>query len=124
MDDQPSRDREVSFTTIASELVELFENAPAMPLMHGRVRIDKLRVYRSVDALREALERDQADGRVEKAKGFDILMAADRLRDAVANAYPVPLTDQVRLRAQQAAELARALRIAAGLGPRNSTELS
>jgi hypothetical protein len=124
MDDRPSQDPEVSFTTVASELVELFENAPAMPLMGGRVRIDKLRVYRSVDALREALERDQADGRVDQAKGFDILMAADSLRDAVVNAYPVPLTDQVRLGAEQAAELARALRTAAGLGPRSITGLS
>jgi hypothetical protein len=76
------------------------------------VRVDKYEVYRLVEAIRESLRSEADAPGVEKANAFDVLMVADEVHEAIMHAYPVPLTDQVRLPRQRAAELAIAFRAA------------
>jgi hypothetical protein len=91
------------------ELAELLENARPIPL-RDQVRLDKEAVYALVDAIDAAVRSGVGDRRLESDSGSDLLEAAGAAREAVLNAKPVPLTDQVRLRGAQAAGLAAALR--------------
>jgi hypothetical protein len=82
-----------------------------MPLMRNRVRVDKS----DADALLAVvLTPHHGDGvRVANA---DLDTAATRLHAALQDAYPVPLTDQVRLPRALVRELVDALRAAANRG--------
>jgi hypothetical protein len=96
------------------QLAELFEHARPIPLMRERVRIDK----RDADDLAAAIDgevRDAVDrGTLDKEAGYNVLSATTQMREVLRNAYPVPLTDQVRIPRSQAADLGRALRAAVG----------
>src|SRR3954447_8725366 len=96
-----------------NQLAELFDHARPMPLMRDRVRIDK----RDTDALAAAIDGEIRDaverGTLSREAGYNVLSVTTRVRKDLRNAYPVPLTDQVRISRSQAAELGRALRAAA-----------
>jgi hypothetical protein len=79
-----------------------------MTLMRNRVRVDKA----DADALLSIiLTPGRGDGIGVPNAGLDT--AAVRLRAALQDAYPVPLTDQVRLPQALVRELIDALRAAA-----------
>ena len=84
--------------------------------MPARVRVDKRDACSLVEQIGERLRSEVASDRVDKAAGFDLLAAADDVRLAIDKAYPVPLTEQVRLSRPQASDLANALRASARLG--------
>jgi hypothetical protein len=96
---------------LASQLLSLLDNAPSVAHFRSQIRVDKREVYRLVDAIRRALERESGPD----SHRFNLLIAAEHVREPVYNAYPVPLTDQVRLHKAKAAELASAVRTAATL---------
>jgi hypothetical protein len=97
---------------IASELADLLDGAPRVPLLRDRVRVDRREVDRRLERLAEAVRSEVADHRLEKIVGYDLLQAAEAVRRARRHADPIPLTDQVRLPRSQAFEMARALRVA------------
>ncbi|MEA2217384.1 MAG: hypothetical protein QOJ35_10 [Solirubrobacteraceae bacterium] len=85
-----------------------------MPFMRGRVRVDK----RDADDLAAALDvkvRNAVDhGRLGTDAGYHVLSVTTQMREDLRNAYPVPLTDQVRVQRSRAIDLAQALRAAIG----------
>jgi hypothetical protein len=91
----------------AEQLVRILDGACPMPLMRNRVRVDK------VDAV-ALLEIVLTPGRDDQGQenNDDLIAAALRVRDVLRAAYPVPLTDQVRLSLGLVRELADALRAA------------
>jgi hypothetical protein len=97
-------------TALAKRLASLLEAARPMPLGRRQVRVDEGAVYRLVAELRVAVRADEADGTITAAAAFGILSAADDVHDAVFNAKPVPLTDQVRLPRDRVHDLALVLR--------------
>jgi hypothetical protein len=105
-------------TEAAGRLAELLERARPMPLMRGRVRVDKREVYRLVDAIVASVPGPLTDRSFDSGAGSDVLAVAEDVREALRHAYPVPLTDEIRLPAQYAAELARRLRSAPGIPQR------
>lgn len=88
----------------ARELVELLDRARPIPLTN-QVRVDKQTAVELVDSIRQ----DVAEG----GSGLERLAeTASDVEQAVHQAVPVPLTDQVRLPRERVEELARALRTA------------
>jgi hypothetical protein len=100
---------------LAMRLADLLENARPVPLLRDRVRVDRREVYRLVETVNESMRSEVADHQLDKAAAYDLMQATNDLREAVTTAYPVPLTDQVRLPRGRAIELAWALRAAARL---------
>jgi hypothetical protein len=88
-------------------LVALLENAPRVPLLRGRVRVDKREVLKLADSIDEPPTSQWADTS-SATSGVTTAIAA--VRDAVRSAYPIPFTDQVRLPVEHVAELAAKLR--------------
>jgi hypothetical protein len=87
--------------TPAEQLIALLEEAPRLSLfVRHEVRFDKFDAYELVTAIRN-------DGPAPR-----LAEAADAVEDAVRNARPVPLTDQVRIPRDQVGELVTALRAA------------
>jgi hypothetical protein len=109
--------RPMSSGDVARELVDLLEGAKPVPLLRAQIRIDKREVYRLVEVLRKTLTDEQANRSVDDRTAFELLTAAEGLREAAYNAYPVPLTDQVRLHRDRAANFSAAIRKAARLMP-------
>jgi hypothetical protein len=72
--------------------------------VRGQVRFDKDDAYDLIFRIREA------------SPSVQLLAAADAVHEAVRNAQPVPLTDQVRLPREQVEELASGLRAAGAEG--------
>jgi hypothetical protein len=87
---------------LARRLLELLERAPKIRFTGGQVRVDKATVHELVAALREGSGRTSAG----------LLAAAEAVDDAVRDAQPVPLTDQIRLPGERVANLAAQLRAA------------
>jgi hypothetical protein len=85
----------------ARRLVELLENAPRMPWVRSQMRVGSIQVYELVAELRSSEHEAGA-----------VLPAAEAVEEAVRNAMPVPLTDEVRLSQERLAELVVALRAA------------
>jgi hypothetical protein len=85
-----------------------------MPLSRSQVRVDKRAVDRLVAELRAAVRAEETAGRIKAAAAFSILSAADDVHDAVFNARPVPLTDEVRLPRERVHDLALILRRVVG----------
>ena len=89
--------------TPSERLIALLEEAPRLSLfVRNEVRFDKFDAYELVTAVRN-------DGPPPP-----LAEAADAVEDAVRNARPVPLTDQVRIPRAQVDELVTALRAASG----------
>jgi hypothetical protein len=105
---------EFQSTALAERLASLLEAARPMPLTRSQVRVDKRAVYRLVAELRPAVRAEETAGRIKAAVAFSILSAADDVHDAVFNARPVPLTDQVRLPRERVYDLALVLRRVVG----------
>jgi hypothetical protein len=103
---------DVDWLSSATQLAELFDNAPPMPLMRSQVRVDK----RDADGLVAATDTEVRDGVAQgglsKEMGYDIISATAQMQELLRNSHPVPLTDQVRVSRDRAADLARALRTA------------
>ena len=97
---------------MATELADLLDDARRVPLLRDRVRVDRRELDRRLDQLITAVRAEVADHRLDKTAGFDLLQAAEDVRDARMHAYPIPLTDEVRLPRARAAEMAAALRAA------------
>jgi hypothetical protein len=87
-------------------LAALLEQARPMPLMRNRVRVDR----KDAEALIDAIQQAHAGNR-----GEAVTAATTKIRVALGDSFPVPLTDQVRIDRAQALALAQALRSAAGL---------
>jgi hypothetical protein len=83
-----------------------------VPLLRDRVRVDRREIDRQLERLAEAVRSEVADHRLDKVAGYDLLQAGEAVRCARWNAYPILLTDQVRLPGSGAAEMATALRAA------------
>jgi hypothetical protein len=87
--------------TPTQQLIALLEEAPRLSfLVRNEVRFDKF------DA-NELATRIRNDGPPPR-----LAEAADAVEDAVRNARPVPLTDQVRIPRDRVEELVTALRTA------------
>jgi hypothetical protein len=95
---------EFQSTAVAARLASLLEAARPIPLTRSEVRLDKRAVYGLVAEPRTAVRAEEAAGRIEAADAFRILSASDDVHDAVFNARPVPLTDQVRLGRQRVSD--------------------
>jgi hypothetical protein len=89
----------VPMSTAGRELVELLENARPIPLTRGQVRVDAPAAHRLVAAVRET-------------GNASLVAAAEAADDAVRNAQPVPLTDQVRFPRDHVEQLVQGLRAA------------
>jgi hypothetical protein len=98
---------------LAIELANLLDHARPVPLLRDRVRVDKHDILMRVNRLATAVQVEVANHGLERTVGSGLVVAADNLRDEARHAYPIPLTDQVRLPRARAAELASALRSAA-----------
>ena len=107
---------EFQSTALAARLASLLEAARPIPLTRSEIRVDKRAVYGLVAELRAAVRAEEVAGRIKAADAFRILSAADDVHDAVFNARPVPLTDQVRLGRERVSDLAVVLRHLAGGG--------
>ena len=97
---------------MAAGLADLLDNARPVPLLRDRIRVGRREVDRRLDQLVSAVRAEVADHSLDKTAGFDLLQAAEDVRDARIHAYPIPLTDQVRLPRARAAEMAASLRAA------------
>jgi hypothetical protein len=94
-------------------LVELLEGARPVPFMRNRVRVDRRDAIDLIDAIVKANPYETLVGPNED--NAELAGAVEEVRRALARAYPIPLTDQVRLLPERTQELARALREAARL---------
>ena len=83
-------------------LLRILETAPRVPLMRDQVRVDCVEVLKLVDAI--------AGPSTETPGDEDRMATLEAVRQAVLQAHPIPFTDQVRLPARQAADLADWLR--------------
>ncbi len=97
---------------MAAVLADLLDNARPVPLLRDRIRVGRREVDRRLDQLVSAVRAEVADHTLDKTAGFDLLQAAEDVREARIHAYPIPLTDQVRLPRARAAEMAASLRAA------------
>jgi hypothetical protein len=101
---------------LVERLAELFEAARPTPARSGRVRVDRRRVGALVRAINRAtgseVRRDWR-GSVSVTAACPLAVVANEAREAVEHAHPLPFTDDVLLRSERAAELARSLRRAA-----------
>ena len=88
------------------QLAALLEQARPIPLMRKRVRVDRRDVETLIDAIQQRRSSDPEDA---------MTAATNNVRDALQQAFPVPLTDQVRIAATEARALAHALLAAARL---------
>ena len=84
-----------------------------MPLLRGRVRVDKRDVYSLIDTVLDRAHGGREGHQSKSVLSPDLLAAVESVRESIRNAYPVPLTDQVRLPISKTSELARALRAVA-----------
>jgi hypothetical protein len=100
---------------LAIELANLLDTARPVPLLRDCVRVDRHEIDDRIDRLTRAVRVEIADHGLDEEVGSDIVHAADDLRYATSHAYPVPLTDQIRLPRARASSVARALRAAASL---------
>jgi hypothetical protein len=100
---------------LAIELANLLDTARPVPLLRDCVRVDKHEIDDRLDRLARAVQVEIADHGLDEAVASDIVRAADDLRYAATHAYPIPLTDQIRLPRARASNAARALRAAATL---------
>jgi hypothetical protein len=96
-------------TAAAEQLVRLLDGARPMPLMRNRVRVDKA----DASALLEIILTPGREDHSQEGDA-DLIAAALRVREVIRDAYPVPLTDQVRLSTGLVGELTDALRAAIG----------
>jgi len=85
-----------------ARLIRILETAPRMPLLRDQVRVDCVDALKLVDAIAGSSVGTPADE--------DGAAALEAVRQAVLQAPPIPFTDQVRLPAGQAADLANRLR--------------
>jgi hypothetical protein len=83
-------------------LLRILETAPRMPLMREQVRVDCVEVLKLVDSIAGSSTGTPGDE--------DRMATLEAVRQAVLQAHPIPFTDQVRLPARQAADLADCLR--------------
>lgn len=100
----------MSSETPITRLVRILETAPPVPLIRQQVRIDLLEVMKLADYIAcppRAPKEGQASGTGSSA---ETTAAVDAVRQAVRRAYRIPLTEQVRLPANQAAALLEDLR--------------
>ena len=97
---------------MAAGLADLLDNARPVPLLRDRIRVGRREVDRRLDQLVSAVRAEVADHSLDKTAGFDLLQAAEDVREARIHAYPIPLTDQVRRPRARAAEMAASLRAA------------
>ena len=95
--------------TLALRLALLLEDAPSVPLLREHVRVNKEDVHALLDTIDDAVRAEP-----ESLSGSELLRMGGEIRDAIANAKPIPLTDLVRLRRDRAAAFAHELRAAAG----------
>jgi hypothetical protein len=89
-----------------ARLIRILETAPRMPLMR-----DQVRVY-CVDALKlvDAIAGPSTGAPAVATRDEDRMATLEAVRQAVLRAHPIPFTDQVRLPAREAADLADRLR--------------
>jgi hypothetical protein len=113
LNDQRDREAQAENATVNTstedkirELAALLEQARPMPLMRNRVRIGN----REAEALIAAIQQTRSGGSEDAVPA-----STDSIRDALHQAFPVPLTDQVRIAPTEARALAHALLVAAGL---------
>jgi predicted DNA-binding protein (UPF0278 family) len=85
--------------------VALLETSRPLPFLPGQLRVKKARVYEFVAAMRE---KDGSNRNSDQG----VLRAAEAVSEAVYQAKPVPLTDDVRLPRDEVDELIAALRAA------------
>jgi hypothetical protein len=88
-----------------ARLIRILETAPRMPLMRDQVRVDCVDALKLVDAIAGSSAGTLGDQ--------DAAATLEAVRQAVLQAPPIPFTDQVRLPAGRAADLANRLRRAA-----------
>jgi hypothetical protein len=89
-----------------ARLIRILETAPRMPLMRDQVRVDCVDALKLVDAIAGPSTGAAADATGEA----DRMATLEAVRQAVLRAHPIPFTDQVRLPAREAADLAERLR--------------
>lgn len=77
----------------AEQLARLLDRARPMRLMRNRVRVDKA----DAAALVEIIPKPGHDDDRSQDRNADLTAAAVRVREVLDSAYPVPLTDHVRL---------------------------
>lgn len=97
---------------LVAQLADTLEHAPTVPIFRSQVRVNSREIYRLVDLLKESVRADEAAGKVKAPQALNALLAGDDGRDAIYNAPPVPLSDQVRLPRTRVTELVRSLRTA------------
>lgn len=85
-----------------ARLIRILESAPRVPLMRDQVRVDCVDALKLVDAI-----AGPSTGAPAQA---DDMATLEAVRQAVLRAHPIPFTDQVRLPAREAADLADRLR--------------
>jgi hypothetical protein len=100
---------------LAIELANLLDAAHPLPLVRDRVRVDRREIDHRVRRLTKAVEVEVAGFGLDTTVASDLTRAAAGVRDAISDANPIPLTDQVRLPRARAAAAAAALRTAAAL---------
>lgn len=100
---------------LAIELADLLDTARPVPILRDCVRVDRHEIEQRIERLTRAVHVEVADHGLDEAVGSDLVRAADELRYAASHAYPIPLTDQIRLPRARASVVARALRAATAL---------
>jgi hypothetical protein len=93
-----------------ARLLRILETAPRVPLMRDQVRVDCVEVLKLVDAIAGSATVSGTGASAETADEADRTATLEAVRQAVLQAHPIPFTDQVRLPASQAADLADRLR--------------
>jgi hypothetical protein len=88
-------------------LIRVLETASRVPLMRESVRVDCVEVLKLVD-LAAGSAHARATG--ETPASAEQAAALEAIRQAVLEANPIPFTDQVRMPADLAADLAEQLR--------------
>jgi hypothetical protein len=91
-------------------LIQILETAPSVPLQRRRVRVDRVEVLTLIARITSPVNGQKTTTAPMPLASPDGAAALDAVRHAVWSAHPIPLTDQVRLPAAEAAALADRLR--------------
>ncbi|MEA2371803.1 MAG: hypothetical protein QOH12_2197 [Solirubrobacteraceae bacterium] len=75
---------------MSAGLADLLDNARPVPLLRDRIRVDRREIDRRLDQLVNAVRAEVADHSLDKTAGFDLLQAAEDVRNARIHAYPIP----------------------------------
>ena len=93
-----------------ARLIQLLETAPPVPLLRHRVRVDRVEVLTLVARITSPVNGWSSEAEHARLGSADEAVALEAVRQAVWSAPLIPLTDQVRLPADEAAALANRLR--------------